>query len=638
MSASPRDPADASPSHFAPQRLRARGTRVSPGLRLQIVLSLAGLMLLAFVPLFFAVASLTRATIVGARAQAALAVGRAIAAHVAGARRAERAAGEAELDGGASVRRALAEHVGSGGVEAICVFSAGGARAACDGNPLDVAAMSEPPSGAAESVETVRGATGRSLQVVSPAGDAVVVSRVNVDSDADRGAPLVRLVALYMVVFALALLVFAYFALTRLIVRPVEHAGGRGRPRRERRPHAARPAERRARARRARRQRAGDGRRSSSRRRRRCILKIEELTEHDPATHRQPSAQLVRSERMASVGRLAAGAGARESATRSRALMGMEDLLLDGDLAAEAQRDFLERMRRETERIHVVLRDLLDFARPEGPSPTDPGAAGARRRAGRRGRRRRRSCGRRSPSAPCASTRTAVGAPLGSRCRRSASRRCCSTWCSTRERRSSRPAARQGRIVIRARAESAGRARIEVEDDGPGIATAVRDRLFEPFVTTKDVGEGTGLGLAVCRGLVESAGGDDRARPDATRQGARFVVVLPLAGLSARPTRSSGTTSRPLGRHARRGWRAGPARRRLAVAALGRVVEQDDRAVAQIAAHAGHDVVGRAREASAVPPADAPADDVRSELVGDARDDRVRVADGRPEERRAARR
>ena len=62
--------------------------------------------------------------------------------------------------------------------------------------------------------------------------------------------------------------------------------------------------------------------------------------------------------------------------------------------------------------------------------------------------------------------------------------------------------------------------RIEVEDDGPGVAPAVRDRLFEPFVTTKDVGEGTGLGLAVCRGLVESAGGEIWRRRRATR-GAR---------------------------------------------------------------------------------------------------------------------
>ena len=84
---------------------------------------------------------------------------------------------------------------------------------------------------------------------------------------------------------------------------------------------------------------------------------------------------------------------------------------------------------------------------------------------------------------------------------------------------------RAGRIVIRSRA-FAGLVRIEVEDDGPGIASQVRDRLFEPFVTTKEVGDGTGLGLAVCRGLVESAGGEVGVDWQAM-SGAIFYVVLP---------------------------------------------------------------------------------------------------------------
>jgi signal transduction histidine kinase len=89
-----------------------------------------------------------------------------------------------------------------------------------------------------------------------------------------------------------------------------------------------------------------------------------------------------------------------------------------------------------------------------------------------------------------------------------------------------------GRVTVRARAE-AGHVRIEVEDDGPGVAFQVRDRLFEPFVTTKEIGEGTGLGLAVCRGVVESVGGEIAL--DATYTGgARFYFVLP-AGRSASP-------------------------------------------------------------------------------------------------------
>ena len=84
-----------------------------------------------------------------------------------------------------------------------------------------------------------------------------------------------------------------------------------------------------------------------------------------------------------------------------------------------------------------------------------------------------------------------------------------------------------GKVVLRAESSGTG-VRLTVEDNGPGIHPTVRDRLFEPFVTTKEVGKGTGLGLAACRGLVESVEGTiqiDETYP----KGARFVVELPSA-------------------------------------------------------------------------------------------------------------
>ena len=63
-----------------------------------------------------------------------------------------------------------------------------------------------------------------------------------------------------------------------------------------------------------------------------------------------------------------------------------------------------------------------------------------------------------------------------------------------------------GHVTVRAVRAAPG-VRISVDDDDSGVPEDIRDRIFEPFVTTKEVGKGTGLGLAVCRGLVEAAGG-----------------------------------------------------------------------------------------------------------------------------------
>ena len=84
------------------------------------------------------------------------------------------------------------------------------------------------------------------------------------------------------------------------------------------------------------------------------------------------------------------------------------------------------------------------------------------------------------------------------------------------------------RLSVRTRRDTQGqRVRIEVADSGPGIPREVRVRIFEPFFTTKPEGEGTGLGLALARGIVESHGGaiDVESAPG---EGACFVIELPV--------------------------------------------------------------------------------------------------------------
>lgn len=70
-------------------------------------------------------------------------------------------------------------------------------------------------------------------------------------------------------------------------------------------------------------------------------------------------------------------------------------------------------------------------------------------------------------------------------------------------------------------------AQIEVVDNGPGVAEAIRSRIFDPFFTTKPLGTGTGIGLAVSRGIVEAHGGSLNLA-SADGEGARFVIRLPL--------------------------------------------------------------------------------------------------------------
>lgn len=84
-----------------------------------------------------------------------------------------------------------------------------------------------------------------------------------------------------------------------------------------------------------------------------------------------------------------------------------------------------------------------------------------------------------------------------------------------------------GRIKITT--ETAGsRARILVQDNGPGIAAEVLPRIFNPFFTTKAVGKGTGLGLSLCYGIIKEHGGSITPQ-SRYGDGATFIIDLPVS-------------------------------------------------------------------------------------------------------------
>ena len=489
-------------------------TRSAPGLRLQILLALAGVMLVAYVPLFFAIAQVTRGLSLAYREDAARSLGRAVAAHVAGVRVTDPPA----LD------RTISSHVGDGGALAIGVYGPGGDVVATSGPASEVATLRPPPRPYGEAADRVMTPSGRAVDVVLPSGsDGAVLVRIRAEDDPARTGQLVRGIALYMSVFALALLVFAYIALTRAIVRPVEQL--------------ARAADRVASGARdldvpssGAREVAELG--SSLRAMTARLLqeeralrgKIDELT---ATTKRlgETREQLAGSEHMASVGKLAAGV-AHEIGNPIAAIMGMHDLIEDAETNDETRADFLRRMRKETERINVVVRDLLDYARPEeSPTSVRPAAASVteivddalalvrpQKEFKQIETRLEIEPGLAVALSPQRLTQVLLNLLLNAGAALSAG-----------------PSGKTRTVTVRASKLGAAKVRLEIVDDGPGVPADIAPRIFDPFVTTKEVGAGTGLGLAVCRGIVEGAKGRIFVDVDHVG-GARFVVELPAAG------------------------------------------------------------------------------------------------------------
>jgi PAS domain S-box-containing protein len=93
---------------------------------------------------------------------------------------------------------------------------------------------------------------------------------------------------------------------------------------------------------------------------------------------------------------------------------------------------------------------------------------------------------------------------------------------------SDRPAPRLLRVSARPSADRRI-VRIEIADNGAGVPEELRTRIFEPFFTTKPIGLGTGVGLSVCRGIVEGHEGTI-AVAVAPEGGALFTVELPAGG------------------------------------------------------------------------------------------------------------
>ena len=234
------------------------------------------------------------------------------------------------------------------------------------------------------------------------------------------------------------------------------------------------------------------------------------------------SAALARGDRLASVGVMSAQV-AHEINNPLTTVLGYAKLLLEDKPDGHPDRAALELIAEEAERMKKIIGGLLEYAR--APRPSEPmlgSAAGTAmpamvvRHVGelvapQLRRARARLVTDVTATAPIAIEAHALQQVLVNLVQNAAQAGCTA-------------------ITVTAAPAPGGVATIiKVADDGPGIAAADRTRVFDPFYTTKAPGTGTGLGLAVCKHLVATAGGSIDVGDNPNGRGAEFRVVIPNA-------------------------------------------------------------------------------------------------------------
>jgi C4-dicarboxylate-specific signal transduction histidine kinase len=228
--------------------------------------------------------------------------------------------------------------------------------------------------------------------------------------------------------------------------------------------------------------------------------------------------QVMRQERLAAIGVLVSGV-AHELNNPLQAILGFAELLQFRDDLPENVRADLTLIQKESARASAIIRNLSRFGRQQTSEPSlvrlhDVVASVVELR-----QRKTEEAGiRLEVHADSQAPVTAVFTEL---------QQVLLNFVINAEQAIHRNGDGPRRITIRT-AHVDGRVRLEVEDTGPGVPPTDEPRLFQPFFTTKPVGEGTGLGLSVSYGIIQSHGGTIGYRRSASG-GAIFHFELPMA-------------------------------------------------------------------------------------------------------------
>lgn len=234
----------------------------------------------------------------------------------------------------------------------------------------------------------------------------------------------------------------------------------------------------------------------------------------DVTERKEAFEKMVFTERMSAVGNMAA-ALAHEIGTPLGVISSNAEMLLL-DCVDDGHREDLEVILRETERIHGLVRQLLDFSRPEAPDMDDVDLAQVVGRV----QGLVHHTAHKQGTELVVETQEDLPAVRGDRDQ-------LEQLVLNLVMNALQSLGRGGRVAVRVSAGERGGVALEVEDDGPGIDPTVLPQIFHPFFTTKP--NGTGLGLAVCKRIVEQHVGSISASHGEER-GAAFHVWLPGPG------------------------------------------------------------------------------------------------------------
>jgi len=253
----------------------------------------------------------------------------------------------------------------------------------------------------------------------------------------------------------------------------------------------------------------------------------------------QAQEEIIRSEKLASVGRLASGV-AHEIGNPIGIVLGYLGLLKGSDLNDEEKQDFIDRIEKEISRINRTIRNLLDFSRP---SKEELKAVSVHKIIGDmvdilkpqpmisdseifldKGTKKDTVL-----ADPDKLKQVFLNLSMNAIDAMGINQ--------TKNESQKNTLSIQTSLAPKTKADervNTSKIHIEFIDNGPGIPAEDLTRIFDPFYTTKEPGKGTGLGLSVSLRIIEDIGGDIKVKSEVGK-GTKIIIILPLYSATKTP-------------------------------------------------------------------------------------------------------